>query len=79
MRSRDISKNFRLTPMQLLPKRLNDHVIAVSLIIGAYAGYRWHQGGGNVWKLLVGLCGYLFLSGLYQVFKTRSSGKPDKI
>jgi hypothetical protein len=57
--------------MDLLPEKLNNHLIALSLIVGAFAGFQWYSGGGYVWRFVIGLCGYMFLSGLWQVWATR--------
>jgi hypothetical protein len=57
--------------MRILPEKLNNHVIAISLIAGCYAGFRWHNGGGYLWKLIVGASGYMVLAGLWQVWVTR--------
>jgi hypothetical protein len=57
--------------MSLLPEKLNNHLTAICLIAGGYAGFRWYQGGGYGWKFVVGVCGYMVASGLWQVWVTR--------
>lgn len=58
--------------MSLLPARLNDHLLALSLLAGAYAGFRWYKGGGYAWKFIVGFCAYMIVSGLWQIWVTRN-------
>ena len=58
--------------MSILPENLNNHLLAICLIVGAYAGYRWYRGGGLAWKFLVGLCGYMVVAGLWQLWATRN-------
>jgi len=38
--------------MSIVPEKLNNHLIAISLIVGCYAGFRLYQGvtGGNSWS-----------------------------
>jgi len=57
--------------MSIVPEKLNNHLIAISLIVGCYAGFRWYRGGGYGWKFLVGLCGYMVVAGLWQLRTTR--------
>jgi hypothetical protein len=57
--------------MNKLPENLNNHLTALSLIGTAYAGFQWHQGGGIVWRFLVGLFGYIFLAGVWQAWVHR--------
>lgn len=52
-----------------LPKTLNDSVLAVSAIVGVYAGYRSYRGGGPIWQVILGACAFLFFSSLYQIWK----------
>ena len=51
--------------MSELPERLNNHLIAISLIAAGY------KGGGIVWGFLFGLFGYWFLAGIWQAWVHR--------
>jgi hypothetical protein len=57
--------------MSLLPEKLNNHLIAVSLIVGAFAGFQLYNGGGYVWRFIIGLFGYMFFAGLWQLWAAR--------
>ena len=59
--------------MKFIPEKLNNHLIAISVIGGCYAGFKWHNGGGYVWRFIIGVCGYMFVAGLYQVWATRKN------
>jgi hypothetical protein len=58
----------RYYPMNInqTPDDLNDFLIAISLAMGVYCVFRWHGGGGIVWKIVLGACLYFFAAGLYQ-------------
>ena len=47
------------------------YLTGCSLIVISYAGFQWYQGGGIIWRLLVGLFGYLFLAGVWQAWVHR--------
>ena len=57
--------------MSELPERLNNHLIAVSLLAVGYTGFEWYKGGGIVWGLLFGLFGYWLLAGIWQAWVHR--------
>jgi hypothetical protein len=57
--------------MSNLPETLNTYLTALSLIVISYAGFQWYQGGGIIWRFLVGLFGYLFLAGVWQAWVHR--------
>ena len=63
--------------MNQIPDDLNDFLIAISLALGAYGAFRWHGGGGIVWKIVLGACLYFFAAGLYQKF-AKKNGTPQK-
>jgi hypothetical protein len=63
-----------------IPDALNDVLVAISLALGFYSVLRWREGGGIVWQIVLGICAYFFVAGLYQKFvkKKTASGTREK-
>lgn len=58
--------------MNDLPEKLNNHLIAISLLAVGYAAFEWYKGGGVIWRFVVGLFGYLLLAGIWQAFRKKN-------
>lgn len=63
-----------------IPDALNNVLVAISMALGFYSVLRWREGGGIVWQIVLGVCVYFFVAGLYQKFvkKNRTSGTGEK-
>jgi hypothetical protein len=60
-----------------IPGSLNDFLIVISVALGAYSAFRWRDGGGIVWEIVLGACLYFFAAGLYQKF-VKKNRTPEK-
>lgn len=58
--------------MNDLPEKLNNQLIAISLVAVGYGAFEWHRGGGLIWRFVVGLFGYFLLAGIWQAFRKKS-------
>ena len=63
-------RSLKLAPMktQKIPDSLNNVLIVVAVAIGVLSLLRIRQGGGVVWFIAIGVCGYFVVAGLYQEF-----------
>ena len=53
---------------QKMPDSLNNVLVVVAIAIGVLSVLRVRQGGGVVWFVALGICGYFVVAGLYQKF-----------
>jgi hypothetical protein len=51
-----------------IPDSLNNILVVIAVAIGVLSVLRVREGGGAMWFIALGVCGYFVVAGLYQKF-----------